>query len=154
MWQIEEYCCKIKVFNSDLLFSLSSGPSILPALYPTRHIHTQKHTIKALLRATSVCFFLSLSLSLSLSVLFVFVYICCQVMTRPKFRPCPSCQTPNQANRKTCNVCFASLSTKKKIQEKVVSLDSQWGESVLKSRNAGRIIDSARIAVSKSVNIS
>ncbi|XP_026059151.1 histone H1-II-like isoform X1 [Carassius auratus] len=70
-------------------------------------------------------------------------------MTRPKFRPCPSCQTPNQASRKTCHVCFGSLSTKNKIKEKVASLDSQWGKSVLKSRNAGRIIDSARIAVLK-----
>ncbi|KAK9963484.1 hypothetical protein ABG768_006666 [Culter alburnus] len=70
-------------------------------------------------------------------------------MTRPKFRSCPSCQTPNQASRKTCHVCFGSLSTKKKINEKVASLDSQWGKSVLKSRNAGRLIDSARIAVQK-----
>ncbi|KAI2644953.1 A-kinase anchor protein 5 [Labeo rohita] len=70
-----------------------------------------------------------------------------QVMTRPKFRPCPSCQTPNQASRKTCCVCFGSLSTKQKIKNKMVSLDSQWGQSVIKSRNAGRIIDSARIAV-------
>ncbi|RXN06788.1 zinc finger 37-like protein [Labeo rohita] len=31
----------------------------------------------------------------------------------------------------------------------MVSLDSQWGQSVIKSRNAGRIIDSARIAVRK-----
>ncbi|XP_058639739.1 uncharacterized protein LOC131545184 isoform X4 [Onychostoma macrolepis] len=73
----------------------------------------------------------------------------CQVMTRPKFRPCPSCQTPNQASRKSCYVCFGSLSTKQKINDKVVSLDSQWGQSVKKSRNVGRIIDSARIAVRK-----
>ncbi|XP_058629963.1 uncharacterized protein LOC131539402 isoform X2 [Onychostoma macrolepis] len=70
-------------------------------------------------------------------------------MTRPKFRPCPSCQTPNQASRKSCYVCFGSLSTKQKINDKVVSLDSQWGQSVKKSRNVGRIIDSARIAVRK-----
>ncbi|XP_042599023.1 uncharacterized protein LOC122140241 [Cyprinus carpio] len=70
-------------------------------------------------------------------------------MTRPKFRPCPSCQTPNQASRKSCYVCFGSLSTKQKIKHKVVSLDSQWGQSVVNSRNTGRIIDSARIAVRK-----
>ncbi|XP_058606569.1 uncharacterized protein LOC131523932 isoform X2 [Onychostoma macrolepis] len=73
----------------------------------------------------------------------------CQVMMRHKFRPCPSCQTPNQASRKSCYVCFGSLSTKQKINYKVVSLDSQWGQSVKKSRNVGRIIDSARIAVRK-----
>ncbi len=44
---------------------------------------------------------------------------------------------------------FGSLSTKQKINDKVVSLDSKWGQSVKKSRNVGRIIDSARIAVSK-----
>ncbi|XP_019216945.1 uncharacterized protein LOC109202860 isoform X2 [Oreochromis niloticus] len=70
-------------------------------------------------------------------------------MTRPKFRPCTSCQTPNQASRRTCCVCFGSLSTKQKLKEKVESLDSQWGQAVLKNRNVGRIIDSARIAVRK-----
>ncbi len=54
-----------------------------------------------------------------------------------------------QASRKSCYVCFGSLSTKQKINDKVVSLDSKWGQSVKKSRNVGRIIDSARIAVSK-----
>ncbi|MED6242917.1 hypothetical protein ATANTOWER_011854 [Ataeniobius toweri] len=70
-------------------------------------------------------------------------------MTRPKFKPCASCQTPNQANRKTCCVCFESLSTKKNLNEKVQSLDREWGQAVVKNRNVGRIIDSARIAVRK-----
>ncbi|XP_052424879.1 uncharacterized protein LOC127968053 isoform X1 [Carassius gibelio] len=38
---------------------------------------------------------------------------------------------------------------KKKKNDKVVSLDRQWGQSVKKSRNVGRVIDSARIAVWK-----
>ncbi len=80
---------------------------------------------------------------------FVFVCISGQVMTRPKLRPCPSCQALNQASRKSCHVCFGCLSTKQKLQDKVVSLDSQWGQSIKRSRNAGRIIDSAHIAVSK-----
>ncbi|XP_026039034.1 uncharacterized protein LOC143415020 [Maylandia zebra] len=70
-------------------------------------------------------------------------------MTRPKFRPCTFCQTPNQASRRTCYVCFGSLSSKKKLKEKAESLDSQWAEVVLKNRNVCRIIDSARIAVQK-----
>ncbi|KAF7204202.1 zinc finger protein 16 [Nothobranchius furzeri] len=70
-------------------------------------------------------------------------------MTRPKVRPCPSCQTPNQANRKTCSFCFKSLSTKRTFKNKVQSLDSQWAQAVIKNRNTGRIIDSACIAVQK-----
>nr|XP_054600326.1 uncharacterized protein LOC129164412 [Nothobranchius furzeri] len=70
-------------------------------------------------------------------------------MTRPKVRPCPSCQTPNQANRKTCSFCFKSLSTKKNFKNKVQSLDSRWAQAVIKNRNTGRIIDSACIAVKK-----
>uniref|UniRef100_A0A1A8I9J3 Uncharacterized protein n=1 Tax=Nothobranchius kuhntae TaxID=321403 RepID=A0A1A8I9J3_NOTKU len=70
-------------------------------------------------------------------------------MTRPKVRPCPSCQTPNQANRKTCSFCFKSLSTKITFKNKVQSLDSQWAQAVIKNRNTGRIIDSACIAVQK-----
>ncbi|XP_038151993.1 uncharacterized protein LOC119790525 isoform X2 [Cyprinodon tularosa] len=70
-------------------------------------------------------------------------------MTRPKFRPCPKCETPNQANRKTCFVCHQSLSTKKNLKEKLQIFDHQWREAVLKNRNASRVIYSAQIAVSK-----
>ncbi|XP_014834781.1 PREDICTED: uncharacterized protein LOC106912473 [Poecilia mexicana] len=69
-------------------------------------------------------------------------------MTRPKFRPCTHCQTPNQANRKICFVCHQSLSTKK-IKEKVQTFDDQWRETVIKNRNVSRIMDSAQIAVRK-----
>nr|XP_055049401.1 retinitis pigmentosa 1-like 1 protein [Misgurnus anguillicaudatus] len=70
-------------------------------------------------------------------------------MTRPKFRPCPSCQASNQVSRKTCHACFGSLSTKKKLKEKIMTLDDQWAQAVLNSRNLSRIIDSACIAVRK-----
>ncbi|XP_043988735.1 uncharacterized protein LOC122840418 [Gambusia affinis] len=70
-------------------------------------------------------------------------------MTRPKFRPCTQCQTPNQANRKTCFVCHQTLSTKKKLKEKVQTFNGQWRETVLKNRNVSRVIDSAQIAVRK-----
>ncbi|XP_034092727.1 putative uncharacterized protein DDB_G0287113 isoform X1 [Gymnodraco acuticeps] len=70
-------------------------------------------------------------------------------MTRPKFRPCPACQTPNQRSRKTCSACYGSLSNKTKLKEKAASLNSEWGQGVVKNRNVGRIIDSACIAVRK-----
>ncbi|KAG7458318.1 hypothetical protein JOB18_037962 [Solea senegalensis] len=70
-------------------------------------------------------------------------------MTRPKFRPCPSCQTLNAASLKTCSMCYVSLSMKKKLKEKTASLDSKWGQGIVPNRNVGRIIDSARIAVRK-----
>jgi len=37
---------------------------------------------------------------------------------------------------------------------KKVSLDREWGERVLKNRNAGRVVDSANIAVSRNAYIS
>ncbi|XP_062314054.1 uncharacterized protein LOC134018187 [Osmerus eperlanus] len=71
-------------------------------------------------------------------------------MTKPKSRPCPYCQVMNTANRKTCLSCFASLSTKERIKSKEESLHvGDWGENVKKHRNAGRVIDSARISVNK-----
>ncbi|XP_032409976.1 uncharacterized protein LOC116713812 isoform X1 [Xiphophorus hellerii] len=70
-------------------------------------------------------------------------------MTRPKFRPCAQCQTPNQANRKSCVACHQSLYTKKKIKEKFQTFNDQWRETVLKNRNVSRIMDSAEIAVRK-----
>ncbi|XP_062858541.1 mucin-2-like [Trichomycterus rosablanca] len=71
-------------------------------------------------------------------------------MTRPKFRPCPNCQWLNQANRKTCQSCYDSLSLKKKLREKEDFFkDGQWGQGILKNRNAARVVDSARIMVRK-----
>ncbi|XP_039641284.1 putative cyclin-dependent serine/threonine-protein kinase DDB_G0272797/DDB_G0274007 [Perca fluviatilis] len=70
-------------------------------------------------------------------------------MTRRKFKPCPSCQAPNQLSRKTCSSCFTTISKKPKVMAKKVSLDRKWGERVLKNRNAGRVVDSAYIAVKK-----
>ncbi|XP_039521768.1 uncharacterized protein LOC120475098 isoform X2 [Pimephales promelas] len=70
-------------------------------------------------------------------------------MTRRKFKPCPSCQAPNQVSRKTCISCFTTISNKGKLMAKKVSLDREWGERVLKNRNAGRVVDSANIAVKK-----
>ncbi|XP_056124445.1 tyrosine-protein phosphatase non-receptor type 23-like [Rhinichthys klamathensis goyatoka] len=70
-------------------------------------------------------------------------------MTRRKFKPCPSCQAPNQVSRKTCSSCFTTISNKTKLMAKKVSLDREWGERILKNRNAGRVVDSANIAVKK-----
>ncbi|XP_062311321.1 uncharacterized protein LOC134015697 isoform X2 [Osmerus eperlanus] len=71
-------------------------------------------------------------------------------MTKPKSRPCPYCQVINTANRKTCLSCFTSLSTKERVKSKEESLHvGDWGENVKKHRNAGRVIDSARISVNK-----
>ncbi|KAK7131648.1 hypothetical protein R3I94_016692 [Phoxinus phoxinus] len=70
-------------------------------------------------------------------------------MPRRKFKPCPSCQAPNQMSRKTCSSCFAAISQKSKLAAKKVTLDRKWGERILKNRNAGRVVDSAHIAVKK-----
>ncbi|KAK7154154.1 hypothetical protein R3I94_007502 [Phoxinus phoxinus] len=70
-------------------------------------------------------------------------------MPRRKFKPCPSCQAPNQVSRKTCSSCFAAISQKSKVAAKKVTLDRKWGERILKNRNAGRVVDSAHIAVKK-----
>ena len=80
--------------------------------------------------------------------------LCLQKMTKPKSRPCPHCQVMNTVNRKTCLSCFASLSQKKRIKSKEESLHvGDWGENVKKHRNAGRVIDSARISVSENVEV-
>ncbi|KAF3832937.1 hypothetical protein F7725_026602 [Dissostichus mawsoni] len=70
-------------------------------------------------------------------------------MTRPKLRPCPTCQTLNKASIKTCTVCYGTLSTKTKFIKKAATLDGKWGQGVVRNRNVNRIIDSARIAVLK-----
>ncbi|XP_058628356.1 uncharacterized protein LOC131538500 [Onychostoma macrolepis] len=68
-------------------------------------------------------------------------------MTKPKFRPCPSCQVHQQANRKTCSVCFATLPSKRKLQTAHINVD--WGQRVIKNKNASRVVASAQIAVQK-----
>ncbi|XP_048010606.1 proteoglycan 4-like isoform X2 [Megalobrama amblycephala] len=70
-------------------------------------------------------------------------------MSQRKFKPCPSCQAPNQVSRKTCSSCFSPISQKIKVAAKKMTLDRKWGERVLKNRNAGRVVDSAHIAVKK-----
>ncbi|XP_048035152.1 uncharacterized protein LOC125260710 [Megalobrama amblycephala] len=55
----------------------------------------------------------------------------------------------NTGERKTCSSCFAPISQKNKVAAKKVTLDRKWGERVLKNRNAGRVVDSAHIAVKK-----
>ncbi|XDV21837.1 hypothetical protein PO909_026857, partial [Leuciscus waleckii] len=70
-------------------------------------------------------------------------------MPRKKFKPCPSCQAPNQVSRKTCSSCFTAISQKAKVTAKKLSLDKNWGERVRKNKNASRVVDSANIAVKK-----
>uniref|UniRef100_A0A3P9CHF7 Uncharacterized protein n=1 Tax=Maylandia zebra TaxID=106582 RepID=A0A3P9CHF7_9CICH len=59
-------------------------------------------------------------------------------MTKPKTKPCPSCQAPNTCNRKTCSGCLGK-------QFK----NSNWAASVKKNRNANRVVNSAQLSVSK-----
>ncbi|ROL55391.1 hypothetical protein DPX16_20767 [Anabarilius grahami] len=56
---------------------------------------------------------------------------------------------PYAVSRKTCSSCFATIYQKNKVAAKKVTLDRKWGERVLKNRNAGRVVDSAHIAVKK-----
>ncbi|XP_075948198.1 uncharacterized protein LOC142950187 isoform X2 [Anarhichas minor] len=71
-------------------------------------------------------------------------------MTKPKTKACLHCHGMNAANRKTCQSCFASLSMKERIKLKEESLRSgDWGGKVKEHRNAGRVVDSARISVKK-----
>ncbi|KAK9517535.1 hypothetical protein VZT92_022898 [Zoarces viviparus] len=71
-------------------------------------------------------------------------------MTKPKTKACLHCHGMNAANRKTCQSCFASLSMKERIKLKEESLRSgDWGGKVKEHRNAGRVVDSARISVRK-----
>jgi len=53
-----------------------------------------------------------------------------------------------QVSRKTCSSCFAAISQKKKVAAKKVVLKGP------KNRNAGRVVDSAHIAVSRNAHIS
>ncbi|CAI5692265.1 unnamed protein product [Oreochromis niloticus] len=71
-------------------------------------------------------------------------------MTKPKTKPCPSCQAPNTCNRKTCSGCLGSLNVKeglKKKQEQFKNIN--WAASVKKNRNASRVVNSAQLSVSK-----
>ncbi|KAL3976821.1 Down syndrome cell adhesion molecule [Sarotherodon galilaeus] len=71
-------------------------------------------------------------------------------MTKPKTKPCPSCQAPNTCNRKTCSGCLGSLNIKeglKKKQEQFKNIN--WTASVKKNRNASRVVNSAQLSVSK-----
>ncbi|XP_026059677.1 uncharacterized protein LOC113044180 isoform X2 [Carassius auratus] len=68
-------------------------------------------------------------------------------MTKPKFRPCPSCQVRQQANRKTCSACFATLPSKRLL--KTAKINDDWGQRVIKNKNASRVVASAQIAVQK-----
>ncbi|XP_016100422.1 uncharacterized protein [Sinocyclocheilus grahami] len=68
-------------------------------------------------------------------------------MTKPKFRPCPSCQVRQQANRKTCSACFATLPSKRLL--KTAKINDDWGQRVIKNKNASRVVAFAQIAVQK-----
>ncbi|XDV14337.1 hypothetical protein PO909_014608 [Leuciscus waleckii] len=68
-------------------------------------------------------------------------------MTKPKFWPCPSCQVCQRANRKTCNACFATLPSKRLL--KTAKINDDWGQRVIKNKNASRVVASAQIAVQK-----
>ncbi|KAF3855311.1 hypothetical protein F7725_023366, partial [Dissostichus mawsoni] len=69
-------------------------------------------------------------------------------MTRPKLRPCPTCQTLNKASIRTCTVCTGPCQ-EEEIDRK--GSDAGWpmGQGVVRNRNVNRIIDSAHIAVLK-----
>lgn len=71
-------------------------------------------------------------------------------MTKPKFRPCPICQVHQQANRKTCSACFATLPSKRLL--KTEKINDDWGQRVIKNKNASRVVASAQIAVSKNAH--
>uniref|UniRef100_A0A8C2WRA4 Uncharacterized protein n=1 Tax=Cyclopterus lumpus TaxID=8103 RepID=A0A8C2WRA4_CYCLU len=63
-------------------------------------------------------------------------------------KACLHCHGMNAANRTTCQSCFAGLSIKERIKLKEESLRSgDWGGKVKEHRNAGRVVDSARISV-------
>ncbi|XP_057200410.1 uncharacterized protein LOC130560562 isoform X2 [Triplophysa rosa] len=70
-------------------------------------------------------------------------------MTKRKFRRCPACQVENQAIRKCCSSCYASLSKSKKMEALKDRLDNEWGQGVWKNWNAARVVSSAQIAVQK-----
>jgi len=73
-------------------------------------------------------------------------------MTKPKFRPCPSCQVRQQANRKTCSACFVTLPSKQLL--KTTKINDDWGQRVIKNKNACRVVASAQTAVSKNAHAS
>ena len=83
----------------------------------------------------------------------IIFYICVCVhfsMTKPKLRPCPSCQAPQQANRKTCSSCFAALPSKR--LEAAGKINDDWVQGVIKNKNESRVVASAQMAVSKNAH--
>lgn len=71
-------------------------------------------------------------------------------MTKPKQKPCPHCQALNNINCKTCKACFASLPLRKRVKNIQKHIEeSAWMSNTKKHRNAARVVDSARIAVSQ-----
>ncbi|XP_025767476.1 uncharacterized protein LOC109204186 isoform X2 [Oreochromis niloticus] len=71
-------------------------------------------------------------------------------MTKPKTKPCPSCQAPNTCNRKTCSGCLGSLNVKEGLKKKQEQFkNNNWAASVKKNRNASRVVNSAQLSVSK-----
>ncbi|XP_047466276.1 uncharacterized protein LOC125023213 [Mugil cephalus] len=71
-------------------------------------------------------------------------------MTKPKTKPCPSCQAPNACNRKTCSACLGSLDVKVKLRKKQEKVkNSDWAASIRKNRNSSRVVHSAQLSVFK-----
>ncbi|XP_027144780.1 uncharacterized protein LOC113747784 isoform X2 [Larimichthys crocea] len=71
-------------------------------------------------------------------------------MTKPKTKPCLSCQAKNTSSLKTCSGCLGSLESKQKLKNKQAELkNSNWAASVKKNRNSSRILNSAQLSVSK-----
>ncbi|KAJ0062468.1 hypothetical protein NL108_013685 [Boleophthalmus pectinirostris] len=71
-------------------------------------------------------------------------------MTKPKTKPCPTCQAPNPVQVKTCTTCACSLPVRDKITKFQDNLKSKnWAQSVRKNHNSNRVVNSALISMSK-----
>ncbi|KAA0721255.1 hypothetical protein E1301_Tti021738 [Triplophysa tibetana] len=68
-------------------------------------------------------------------------------MTMRKFSRYPGCQVENQAIRKCCSACYASLSKSTKTETFKDRLDNEWGQGVWKKRNPARVVSSAQVAL-------
>ncbi|XP_067283935.1 uncharacterized protein [Pseudorasbora parva] len=68
-------------------------------------------------------------------------------MPKPQFRPCPNCQVRQQANRKTCNACFAMLPSKRLL--KTAHINDDWAQKITRNKNASRVVASAQMDVLK-----
>ncbi len=83
--------------------------------------------------------------------MYIYIYVCVNFrMTKPKLKPCPRCQVHQQANRKTCSSCFAALPSKRLHTTEKINDD--WVNRVIKNKNESRVVDSAKIAVSKNAH--